>query len=123
MSETKVMHYSAHEIDIHNQIDKLRLTFASFEAPSAINIFLTIISLGIIFIINRYTSVVINKNKANKMQKKVVLSALTPRTIFDKLGLFTSNIFAFIIFPAFVVVNVIIGQWVTKGGQIYEVCI
>jgi hypothetical protein len=121
MSENEVMHYSAHEIDIHDKVDKLRLAFASFQAPSVINIFLTFISLGIIFIINRYMSAIINKNKANKVQKKVVLSVLTPRTIFDKLGLFTSNIFAFVIFPAFVVINVIIAQWVMKGGQIYEV--
>jgi hypothetical protein len=131
MSENKMIHYSAHEIDIHNQIDELRLNvyskidelrliFTSFEAPSKTNVFLTFISLGVIFIINRCISAAINNSKAKTVKKTKVLSALTPRTIFDKLGLFASNLFAFVIFPAFVFINVILAQWVMKGGKIYD---
>jgi ferredoxin-NADP reductase len=123
--------YSAHEIDIHNQIDELRLNvypkieelrliFTSFKAPSKNNFFLTFISLGVIFIINRYISAAINNSKAKTVKKAKALSALTPRTIFDKLGLFTSNLFAFVIFPVFVFINVILAQWVMKGGKIYD---
>jgi hypothetical protein len=120
MSKKEGMQYSAYEIEIHNMIYELRLSFAPFEAPLSINVFLTFISFIFIFIVNRCISAIINKSKANKVKKAKVLSALTPRTIFDKLGLFTSNIFAFIIFPAFVVMGVIIAQWVMKGGQLYE---
>lgn len=119
MSAKEIVHYSAYERKLHIKFAKIRGMVKSFEAPSAENIILAVITFGIIFIINRYISYV-NKSTTNAMKKEEVLSATTSRTIFNKIGLLTSNIFAFIIFPSFVFINVILIQWVMTGGKIYD---
>lgn len=53
-------------------------------------------------------------------KRQIVKLATTPRTVFDKTGLLVSNVFAFAVFPAFVIINVVIYQWIIWGGKLYE---
>jgi Predicted membrane protein (DUF2306) len=55
-----------------------------------------------------------------KEQKRTRLIATSPRTAFDYIGKFTSDVLAFVIFPLFVVFYVVVSQWIIAGGKVYE---
>lgn len=57
---------------------------------------------------------------SKKKQKRKRLIATTPRSAFDDIGKFTSDILAFVVFPLFVVLYVIVDQWIITGGKVYE---
>ena len=72
---------------------------------------------GITFLLIAMLTSSIISRFSNK--RRIVKLATTPRTVFDESGLLISNTFAFIIFPAFVLINVVIIQWIIWGGKIY----
>ena len=95
---------------IESQIEGARLSIKKIPAISAIQLF-AVTGFAIIIIVTFISSV---------LKKKTIKYVTTPATIYDLIGKITSNVFTFIIFPGFVIFNVLINQWYLQGMRMYD---
>ena len=54
------------------------------------------------------------------LRPKRVRYATTPPTIYDLFGSTVSNTFTFVVFPGFIIFNVLINQWYMQGMRMYD---
>lgn len=98
--------------DLHRKIDLLRSEIRAIDIGRSLII---AISIPILF-----SAVLFLFSNFKTKQKRTILIATSPRSAFDYIGKFTSDVFAFIVFPSFVIFYVVLVQWITAGGNVYE---